>query len=129
MRTKSVTKNLKIHGSANDWDQDLSSSWYGSDEELLNKIIDESPETGQYISEKLNIKAAQVILAVHSEMARTIEDVLARRTRALQLDAAESIRMAPAVANLMAQELKKDQSWQESQIEQFTSLARGYLIN
>jgi len=127
--TRSITKHLKIHGSAEDIDRNLPVSWYGSDEEIINKIIDESPELAQNISEKLTIQGAQVILAVRNEMARTIEDVLARRTRALQLDAAESIRLAPEVARLMAKEMNNDQTWQDSQIEQFTSLAEGYLLN
>ena len=62
-------------------------------------------------------------------MARTVEDVLARRTRALQLDAAESIRMAPVVAEIMAAELGEDKEWVKSQTEHYTAVAKGYLLN
>ena len=112
--TKSVTEHLKIYGYA---------------DHLIKKIIDESPSMGQYISKMLNIPGAQVILAVRHEMARTVEDVLARRTLALQLDALESIRMAPEVAELMAKEMGMDRRWKEAQIEEFTNLAKGYLLN
>jgi glycerol-3-phosphate dehydrogenase len=68
-----------------------------------------------------------VIWGVRHEYARTVEDVLARRTRALILDAAASMEMAPRVARLMAAELGHDENWQELQVRDFLSLARGYL--
>jgi len=60
-------------------------------------------------------------------MARTVDDVLARRTRALPLHARAAIAMAPEVARLMAAELGRDNTWQQAQIEQFTRLAGHYL--
>ena len=57
-----------------------------------------------------------------------VEDFLARRTRCLLLDAAESIAIAPRVAVIMAEELGQDESWVESQVAAYTELARGYLI-
>jgi glycerol-3-phosphate dehydrogenase len=61
-------------------------------------------------------------------MARTVEDVLARRCRALFLNARAATRMAPAVASLMARELGRDADWQRRQIDEFTRLARQYTI-
>jgi glycerol-3-phosphate dehydrogenase len=61
-------------------------------------------------------------------MARTVEDVLARRTRALFLDARAAISMAPDVAKLLAAELRRDEGWQTDQVAQFTALAQGYLV-
>ena len=113
-RTPSLTSQLHIHGPARD---------------LRDKIMNENPGAGQMISESLKITGAEVIMAVRHEMARTLEDVLARRTRALQLDAGESIRMAPATAELMAGELGRDQGWVASQISAYTALAKGYMIN
>jgi glycerol-3-phosphate dehydrogenase len=127
-RTATRTKDFKIHGYTREKDPNSSLSWYGSDAVLIRQIINESADFGRHLSNKLPVMAAQVILAVRHEMARTVEDVLARRTRALQLDASESIRMAPAVADLMAQELGKDLSWQKSQTEQYKTLARKYLL-
>jgi glycerol-3-phosphate dehydrogenase len=67
-----------------------------------------------------------VAWAVRKEWARTVEDVLARRTRALFLDARESVRIAPDVAKLMAKELGKKKKWQKEQIEQFNEIAKNY---
>ena len=57
-----------------------------------------------------------------------MEDVLARRTRALFLNAKAAIRMAPRVAALLAQELGKDKTWQVDQVEEFNQVAQGYLV-
>ena len=61
-------------------------------------------------------------------MARSVEDVLARRTRCLLLDARGSIEMATKTAALMAEELGRDQAWQDDQVQTYTELARGYLL-
>jgi glycerol-3-phosphate dehydrogenase len=62
-------------------------------------------------------------------MARTVEDVLARRTRALLLDARASIEAAPRVAEILAAELGRDAPWREDQVRSYAELARGYLID
>jgi len=62
-------------------------------------------------------------------MARTVEDILARRTRALLLDARASIDAAPTVAALLAAELHRDDQWLQKQVADYTTLARGYLPN
>jgi glycerol-3-phosphate dehydrogenase len=64
--------------------------------------------------------------AAREEMARTVEDVLARRLRALFLDAAAAVEMAPAVAALLAGELGRDPAWIEEQLRGFRELAAGY---
>jgi glycerol-3-phosphate dehydrogenase len=61
-------------------------------------------------------------------MARTVEDILARRQRALFLDARAAIEMAPVVAEILAGELGKDAEWQHKQVEEFTELAKGYFL-
>ena len=60
-------------------------------------------------------------------MARTVEDVLARRLRVLFLNARIAIRMAPEVARIMAGELGRDYAWQQDQVREFTTLAQRYL--
>jgi glycerol-3-phosphate dehydrogenase len=62
-------------------------------------------------------------------MARTVEDVLARRTRALFLDARAAMDMASAVAHLMATELKKNAEWEKEQVLSFLSVAKYYLVD
>jgi glycerol-3-phosphate dehydrogenase len=60
-------------------------------------------------------------------MARTVEDVLARRTRALFLDARAAIEAAPAVARLLTRELKRSETWKEKDLEDFLGVANGYV--
>jgi glycerol-3-phosphate dehydrogenase len=69
-----------------------------------------------------------VVWAARHEMARTVEDVLARRTRSLLLDARASADIAPAVAALLAGELGRDEAWQRRQVEEYRALARGYWL-
>jgi glycerol-3-phosphate dehydrogenase len=61
--------------------------------------------------------------AVRDDMARTVEDVMARRSRALVLDARGSIAQARAVAAAMAAELARDGAWVEAEVSAFTARA------
>ena len=61
-------------------------------------------------------------------MARTLEDVLARRTRALFLNARAAVAMAPRAAALLARELGRDAAWQTSQLEEFGRIAANYAL-
>ena len=56
------------------------------------------------------------------EYARTVEDVLARRSRLLFLDARKAMALAPSVAELLREELGAD-----PQLEAFLALAQQYL--
>ena len=60
-------------------------------------------------------------------MARTLEDVLARRTRALFMDARAAIEAAPLTARLLGEELGFDELWQRQQLAAFDSLAEQYV--
>ena len=68
-----------------------------------------------------------MLWAIRSEMARTVDDLLARRTRSLLLNAQASIESAPQLAQLLAQELGKDETWISHQIQSFTELAQNYI--
>jgi len=70
---------------------------------------------------------AEVVWAVREEMARTVEDVLSRRTRALLLNARAAMAVAPRVAELMARELGRDAAWERAEVEAFLGLAQQYL--
>jgi glycerol-3-phosphate dehydrogenase len=126
--TKSVTKNLKIHGYKSRIDYNDPMYFYGSDQDGMLDLIHENPALGVYLSESLGIIKAQLIWAIRHEMAVTVEDFLSRRTRCLLLDAVESIRMAPQVAKIMADELGKDKKWIKKQVEEFTELGLGYMV-
>ncbi|HEX5217985.1 MAG TPA: glycerol-3-phosphate dehydrogenase/oxidase [Verrucomicrobiae bacterium] len=63
------------------------------------------------------------------EMARTVEDVLARRTRLLFLDTRAALAKAPQVARELAQALGRDEAWQQAQIAAFQETAKHYLVS
>lgn len=126
---ESVTAALKIHGHLDEVDRTDPLYWYGSDRKQIDRLIDEDPELGHVLSEKLHILEAQVVWAVRMEMARTVEDFLTRRTRAIQLDARECIRLAPRVAEIMANELVHDREWEKNQVKALTELASAHLLN
>ena len=124
-----LTRTLKIHGH-HDHTQDFGDLWYyGSAAESIRELMHSSPDLAARLHPALPIYAAQVVYAVREEMARTLEDVLARRTRALFLNARAALAMAPATAHLMAAELHRDESWCQTQLAHFTTLARNYLIS
>lgn len=76
----------------------------------------------------LDLTVAEVLWHVREEMARTVEDVLARRSRYLLLNARASIEAAPRVAEIMAAELGRDESWVAAQVAAYEKLARGYVF-
>lgn len=125
---ESHTKNLRIHGWLKNFDATDPLHYYGSDALSIRRIIDKSPELGQKLHESLPYVKAEAIWACRGEMARTVEDFLSRRTRALLLDAQASIEAAPEVARLMAEELGRDASWQAEQVAAYAELAREYLL-
>lgn len=125
---ESHTAHLPIHGAQPTSDHRHHHYVYGSDQPALLALITQQPELGQKLDETLEFLQAEVVWAARHEMARTVEDVLARRVRVLFLDAAVAIRMAPTVAALLAQELGHSRAWQQQQVVAFTQLAQGYLL-
>ena len=123
-----VTANMPIHGYVKNIRFDTPDYFYGSDRDNIMEIIQQNPDLGQKLHPDYEFTCAQVVWGVRREMARTVEDFLARRIRALLLDARASMKMAPRVAVLMAEELGRDQSWADSQIKEFTRLAREYVL-
>jgi glycerol-3-phosphate dehydrogenase len=95
---------------------------YGSEIPLLD------PTLNRPIDPKLPYTFAMCAHAVRHELARTLEDVLSRRTRALLLNAEATLRAAPDVANLMARELNEDQQWIENQLTQFRTLVQTHYM-
>ncbi len=125
---ESVTKNLPIHGYLKNTNHNEPLYYYGADKfNIEEKIISQNKSLLEPIHPNLPYIKAEIIWAVKYEAARTVEDFLARRVRALLLDARTSIEMAPLVAEMMAKELKKDNKWILSQVNEYTNLAKGYL--
>ncbi|PKQ62288.1 FAD-dependent oxidoreductase [Labilibaculum filiforme] len=125
---KSITRNLKIHGYKNNVDLNNPMYFYGSDEEKIVNLAKKEEGLDQFLSEKLKVINAQVVWGARYEMARTVEDILSRRTRCLLLDAKESIAMAPKVASLLAKELGYDKQWEENQVKEYKELASRYIL-
>lgn len=124
---KCVTSHLKIHGYTADGSKSKL-SFYGTDEKEVRALMDADASWGASLNAQEDIYGAQVIWAVRNEMARTVEDVLARRTRVLFINAQAAIDLAPAVAEIMRQELNHGEAWKQKQIEMFSALANGYLL-
>jgi glycerol-3-phosphate dehydrogenase len=129
----STTQELRLFG----WSEEaaVSSSGehdfsvYGSEQSSIDTLASSSPELSSLLHPRLPYRLAEVAWAARHEMARSIEDVLARRTRALFLDARASIEAAPAVAACLAAELGRDEAWQQLQVETFRKTAAGYVYN
>ncbi len=124
-----VSKDLHIHGFHKNFDKFGELGIYGADAQSIADLINERPSLGERLHEKFSTMAAEVVWAVRHEMARTVEDFLSRRTRALLLDARASVEMVPKVAELMKRELGRDESWAEEQIHRFRGLAEGYFVS
>ncbi|WP_423146005.1 glycerol-3-phosphate dehydrogenase/oxidase [Rubrolithibacter danxiaensis] len=123
------TRYLKLHGFSTSVQGDSHLNIYGTYKDHIKTLLTENPELNLRIHEKMPFLQAEVIWAVRHEMARTVEDVLARRLRVLFLDAKSAIEMAPAVASLIAKELNYQKAWEEDQIQKFVKLAKQYSIN
>ena len=120
--------NLKIHGYSISDERNDGLAIYGSDEKELKELIASKIEWSGALSTETSLILGQVIWAVRKEMARTVEDVLARRMRVLFTDARLAARLAPQVADIMMKELNQSEAWKENQIRAFSELAKGYLL-
>ena len=124
-----ITTHMPVHGFRMDIDPHADPlSVYGIHKEDIIALAEEDESLAGFLSEKLEIRKSQVAWAVRKEMARTLEDVLARRTRALFLDARESLRIASETAQIIAKELKKDEEWIENQLTLFKQIAQNYFF-
>lgn len=88
-----------------------------------------SPGRAERLHPELSYLEAELVWAVREEMARMVEDVLSRRTRALLLGARASIECAPRVARLIARELGHDKGWERQAVEDYCNVARNYLVS
>jgi glycerol-3-phosphate dehydrogenase len=122
---------LKLHGAtaaSRDWSKGDALEIYGTDAEAIRGMAQEKPDCGERLSGRLPYIAAEVAWAARNEMARTVEDVLSRRTRALLLDARASVEAAGKVAGILRNELGRDENWEREQVQSYSRLAQGYLL-
>jgi len=126
--TPCASKDMPIHGFAKRPSKQSHLYVYGSDVPNIRRIIHDDPSLDEQIHPNLPYLKAEVVWAVRHEMARKVEDILARRLRALFLDARTSIEMAQPVAELMAPELGKDEKWIKQEVKEYRDLAKGYIL-
>ncbi|MCA9775774.1 MAG: glycerol-3-phosphate dehydrogenase/oxidase [Candidatus Eremiobacteraeota bacterium] len=119
-----VTKRLNIHGYHEHAEQFGDLTHYGSDALEVKKLIEAEPEL---IHEKLKLHCGEVRWMARHEMARTVDDVLSRRSRSLLFHAKASRESARRVAEILKEELGKDESWVERQCQEFGEMSRAYL--
>ncbi len=122
------TKRLNIHGFHPQAQKFGHLSFYGSDAPAIQALMREEPELAEPLTAALPYVGAEVIWAVRYEMARTVEDVLSRRTRSLFLNAKAAMEAAPKVAALMARELQYDSDWESKQIQAFQRIAMHFTL-
>jgi glycerol-3-phosphate dehydrogenase len=125
---KARTRHLHIHGWTQESAKESYLNVYGADGPELKALIENNRSLGEPLHKNLPYRKVEVVWGVRREMARTAEDVLARRTRALILDARASMEIAPEVIHIMAKELNKNEDWQKKQIEEYTTIAKRYII-
>ncbi|HVQ29227.1 MAG TPA: glycerol-3-phosphate dehydrogenase/oxidase [Vicinamibacteria bacterium] len=123
-----ATKHLNIHGFHQTASKFGSLAVYGSDALGIQDLVRAEPALGTHLHPSLPYCGAEVVWATRFEMARAVEDVLARRTRALFLNAEAALAMAPEVARLMARELGRGDEWVRDQVKAFDALAAGYRV-
>ena len=127
-RKECVTKKLKIGAWSLPIDTSNHLSIYGENKNKIENIIDENILLKEKVHPDFPYINAEIIWFVRNEMAITLEDVLARRTRMLFLNSKIALSIAAHVASMMAIELKKDEIWVNQQLQEFNNTAQSYLL-
>jgi glycerol-3-phosphate dehydrogenase len=96
------------------------------DRELFQADASDTQTALERLHPELAITRRDLLYSIRFEFARTVEDLLARRTRALFIHSRAAVELAPTAANLLAQELGQDDAWVAAQIAEFNALARSY---
>ncbi len=125
-KRKCVTRNFKLYTN-NKVLKEERLKVYGDRAGEIERMTDIDPELGTIMHPMLPYTRAEIKWICRNEMPVNVEDVLARRTRALFLDAKASMDIAPEVARLMAAEFGFDESWQEKQLHNYNKLIMNYL--
>ena len=125
-KKKCRTEKTKLFGYKKNIDWSDHMHVYGS----LKKKVESlgGKEDNKSLSSKFYISNNMIKWSIIHEMAITLEDVLARRTRCVFLDSIESKRIAPIVAKKMAEILEKDQVWIDTELKNFNKLIKNYTV-
>jgi len=100
---------------------------YGNHYIEIENLISANPELGLPFDSRLPYTRAEVLWICRNEMPVGIEDILARRTRSLLLNARASAEIAPEIAELMAMEFGCDQKWKSEQVDAYRTLVKNYI--
>jgi glycerol-3-phosphate dehydrogenase len=128
LRSPCVTEKLPIHGACPPSDVEGARWYYGSDAPLVDQLQQSEASLAEPIHPALSLTAADVVWGVRHEMARSVDDVLARRSRSLLLNAQAATEAAPRVAQIMARELQRDSAWIAGEIAAFQAISAGYKL-
>ncbi len=123
-----VTRDLPIHGYHQNADRFGRLSFYGSDAVEVENLMQSRTGLASRVHPDLELTVGEVLWGCRKEMARTVDDVLARRSRSLLFDARAAVAAAPRIAEIMARELGRDSGWVQAQVTTFQALAAGYCI-
>lgn len=123
-KKKSVTKEMRLDGNTKNYNDRL--QIYGAGMDEIRRIIATNPEYGRQMHPKLPYTPAEIFWICRNEMPCMLEDVLARRTRSLFLNACASLEIAPAVANIMSSEMGFSEEWKEEQLKSYGLLVKNY---
>jgi glycerol-3-phosphate dehydrogenase len=121
------THRLPLHGANTEQDTPVGDfADYGNDAKSLAELLADWPEWNKPLVTGFPDREVQVVWAARREMARTAEDVLARRLRLLFLDVSAAREAAPRVVELLAAELGRSAEWQRQQCQDFDAVAERY---
>ena len=95
---------------------------FGSNAHAVLDLIEKDERLGKRLLSDLPYLLAEVVYACQAEMAMTLEDVLARRTRIILEDADRGAGIAPEVAALIADELGWSSDYTRAQVEKYRAL-------
>lgn len=125
------TEHIAIHGNkvTNTLDRENHLYIYGSDIPKILELQNNEVELKEKLHPNYEYTMAEVAWSIRYEMARTIDDILARRVRLLFLDAPAAIASSEKVAKLLAKELGYDEAWIKKQVSEFKTLAKGFLLS
>ena len=125
-KKKCKTEKAKLFGYKKNVDWSDPMHVYGSQKKKVESLG--SRDDNKSLSNKFYISNNIIKWSIIHEMAITVEDILARRTRCVFLDSYESKRIAPKVAKKMADILEKDQEWIDTELKNFNKLIKNYMV-
>lgn len=126
-----ITEDLAIHGNKVTTNLDRKSHLYiyGSDISQIIELQQNEPELNEKVHPNHEFTMAEVVWAIRHEMARTVDDILARRVRLLFLDARAAIQSSEKVARVLAKELGCNESWVNKEVLNFKKISKGFLLS